>query len=440
MVGLWLSMLATWFGGAMFTFAIEVAIFERTGQVTPLVVTRIVAIAPGLLLAPIAGYLTDHAGPRRALFLERISWALFSFALALVFLESEVALWAMYVTIAGISAFEFLQSPPLMALLAHRAAARDLARRNGAMQVAIALSEILGPLACGVLLAPVGLTGLAWLGFALSVGAIAFMALVPAADAPALTWSPSSQPRPNLRDVGRTWAYLAEVPGLRSFLAIELIGNIATNLLMGLIGPMVLSLASAPVLGRVVACAGAGALVASVGMVALGGPARRVRPVQVLCVLSGVVLMLTGWTRNAALIAGAAFAFMVLRTLSIAYGQSVWQQLVRPDRQGRVFAGRQAIFTFVGLLTYAALGPLADKVFEPLLLPTGAWASTLGAIVGVGAGRGLSVLVLLIGLGMVLMGLASLASPRLGQLNQASGARAAPATEPVPGIDAPPPG
>jgi len=140
------------------------------------------------------------------------------------------------------------------------------------------------------------------------------------------------------------------------------------------------------------------------------------------------------------LIAGAAFAFMVLRTLSIAYGQSVWQQLVRPDRQGRVFAGRQAIFTFVGLLTYAALGPLADKVFEPLLLPTGAWASTLGAIVGVGAGRGLSVLVLLIGLGMVLMGLASLASPRLGQLNQASGARAAPATEPVPGIDAPPPG
>ncbi|WP_224248826.1 MFS transporter [Hyalangium gracile] len=438
MVGLWLSMLATWFGGAMFTFAIGVSIFEQTGQVTPVVITQIFAIAPGLILAPIAGSLTDRMGPRRTLFLERIGWAIFSLALALVFLKSEIALWAMYVAVAGISAFEFIQSPPMLALLAHRAADRELARRNGALQVAIAISEILGPLACGFLLASLGLAGLAWLNLALAVLAIGAMALVPSADAPAQVQSVATRQRSSFREMGRTWAYLKEVPGLRSFLALELIGNIAMTMLMGLIGPMVLSLADAPELGRVIAFAGAGALVASVGMVAVGGPSRRVRPVQVMCVLSGLVLMLTGWTKSTWVISGAAFVLMALRTISVAYGQSVWQQIVPPDRLGRVFAGRQAIFIVAGLLTYAAMGPLVDRIFEPLLLPTGAWASTLGGLVGVGPGRGLAVLVLLIGLTIALVGLASLLSPRLERLNQASEARAEPPSDSKPTVDASP--
>ncbi|MCY1035341.1 MFS transporter [Corallococcus sp. BB11-1] len=424
-VGLWLSMLTSWFGGAVLTFAIGVALYERTGQVTPVVLTQLFAIAPGLILSPIAGHLTDRVGPRRLMGLERVSWSAFSLMLAFVFLESEVALWAMYLAVAGHSAFEFIQSPPLMALLAHGAPSRELTRRNGAMQVAIALSEILGPLTCGFLLAPLGLTALVWMNFGLSLTAVAALAMVPRTKVPIPPAVAAPRRLASFRDLGHTWSFLGGLPGLRSFLALELACNAAMNLLVGLIGPMVLSLASASVLGRVVAAAGVGALVASVGMVAVEGPSRRVRPVQVMCILSGLVLVLTGWTKSPWLIGAAAFTLLALRTLSVAYGQSVWQQLIPPDRQGRVFAARQTVFIFAGLLTYAAMGPLVDWVFEPLLMPGGAWASTVGGVIGVGPGRGISVLVLLIGVGIALVGGVSLFVPRLQHLDQASEARPA---------------
>jgi hypothetical protein len=43
-------------------------------------------------------------------------------------------------------------------------------------------------------------------------------------------------------------------------------------------------------------------------------------------------------------------------------------------------------------------GPLADHVFEPLLAPGGRLADSAGRILGVGAGRGIALLLILVGL------------------------------------------
>jgi hypothetical protein len=61
-------------------------------------------------------------------------------------------------------------------------------------------------------------------------------------------------------------------------------------------------------------------------------------------------------------------------------------------------------------LAYLIAGPLADKVFKPLLVEGGILASTVGSVLGVGPGRG-------IGLMFVLIGFLAILSAGSGYLN-----------------------
>ena len=46
-------------------------------------------------------------------------------------------------------------------------------------------------------------------------------------------------------------------------------------------------------------------------------------------------------------------------------------------------------------------GPLAEYVFEPLMMPGGALAGTVGAVIGVGPGRGLALMFIVLGVSMM---------------------------------------
>jgi hypothetical protein len=78
--------------------------------------------------------------------------------------------------------------------------------------------------------------------------------------------------------------------------------------------------------------------------------------------------------------------------------QAIWQTKVAPDVQGRVFAVRRMIAWSAMPLAYILAGPLADRVFNPLLVEGGALASSVGLVVGVGAGRGTGLLFMISGL------------------------------------------
>ena len=74
---------------------------------------------------------------------------------------------------------------------------------------------------------------------------------------------------------------------------------------------------------------------------------------------------------------------------------------VADDHQGRAW-GLISLITQTGfLLAYAASGPLADHVFEPLLRPDGPLVELLGSAIGIGEGRGTTLLIALCGAGAI---------------------------------------
>jgi hypothetical protein len=64
-------------------------------------------------------------------------------------------------------------------------------------------------------------------------------------------------------------------------------------------------------------------------------------------------------------------------------------------------------------LAYLAAGPLADRVFEPLMVEGGPLAASVGRILGTGQGRGIGLLYILLGVVVLAATAAGFFYPRL---------------------------
>jgi hypothetical protein len=93
--------------------------------------------------------------------------------------------------------------------------------------------------------------------------------------------------------------------------------------------------------------------------------------------------------------------------------QAIWQSRVPPDVQGRVFSVKRMIALSMIPLAYLTAGPLADGVFEPLMATTGPLAGSLGPIMGVGRGRGMGLLISVMGVTVILVMLGAALNARV---------------------------
>jgi hypothetical protein len=87
--------------------------------------------------------------------------------------------------------------------------------------------------------------------------------------------------------------------------------NLVLAIVTVLVTPMVLSFATAEVLGRVLASAGTGLVAGSVLMTVTGGPRRRIRGVLASGLVFAVAMAAMGLRPSAPLIAGALFVIML---------------------------------------------------------------------------------------------------------------------------------
>jgi hypothetical protein len=83
--------------------------------------------------------------------------------------------------------------------------------------------------------------------------------------------------------------------------------------------------------------------------------------------------------------------------------QTLWQTKIAPAIQGRVFSTRRMIAQMATPVAFVAAGPVADNVFEPLLLDDGLLADSVGKVWETGVGRGSALLVSCVGLAVIVL-------------------------------------
>jgi MFS family permease len=205
------------------------------------------------------------------------------------------------------------------------------------------------------------------------------------------------------------WRYSMGKGGFGSLLGFFAVLNIFLSPLFLLVSPLVLSFGTLATVARVSVCAGLGAIVGALVMGFWGGPRHaRVRGMLLSVLLLAACCLVVALRPVEAVVATGAFGMSFGLTIVNGIYQTVVQVKVPQRFHGRVFALNTLLAWSTIPLAWGLVVPFGSRLFEPLLRPDGPLAGTVGAVIGVGPGRGTAFMYVVCAAAMALIVLAAL--------------------------------
>ena len=436
---IWFGQFVSQIGSALSGFALGVWVYQTTGSATKFSLTVLLGTLPEIAIAPLAGALVDRWDRRKVMICGDAVAALVTVALAALLYAERLEIWHVYVATFVIAVSGAFHSLANMAVTSMLVPTEKLGRVNGLIQLGQSVAPILSPLVAGVLVLTVGLKGVLAIDFVTFLVALLTLVVVRVGRPPVSEEGRAAAGGSFARRLTYGWTFIKARPGLLTLLTLFATINFAMAMVQVLILPLMLSFASPAALGTVMSLSGGGMLAGSFLMSVWGGPKRKVYGIIAFWVLQGLLLVLGGWQPSVVLVAVMVFGSLMAAPITTGCSHVIWQRKTPLDVQGRVFAVRRMIAFSCTPLAYMAAGPLVDRVFEPLLLPGGALADTVGRYVGTGQGRGIGLLFVVLGVFVTLTALTGLLYPRLRHVeDELPDARRGPKPEPRAEEETPP--
>ncbi|HEU4562475.1 MAG TPA: MFS transporter [Longimicrobium sp.] len=411
-LAIWAGQLVSALGSGLTGFAIPVAVYQHTQSPEKLGLLMLAWMVPSLLLSPIAGTLVDRWDRRRVLVWSDTGQALCTVIMAVLVMNGYFEVWYLFITSVAASLIAAFQEPAFAASISALVPKRHYARAVSLMQLLGPVSMIVAPLMGGALLVSIGLGGILAIDAATYLAAIAGLLLVkiprPAPIPETAAPEPDHGPRWAVafrrfgREAAAGYTFLRSHRGLFGLVILFALGNFWSGFISPLLAPMVLAFSKPVQLATIQAAVGFGAILGGVVVGVWGGPKRRIAGVISALGIGGVCTAVMGVRPSLPLIGATVFVWALTAPLLGSSSSAVWMSKTPQALLGRVFAARRIIAMGMMPLAVLVAGPLAERVFEPLLMPGGALAGSVGAVIGVGPGRGIALMFVLIGTLMTL--------------------------------------
>lgn len=402
---IWIGQVVSILGTSLTDFGLGVWIYQQTGSVTDFSLIALAALLPQILFSQVAGVLIDRWDRRVVMILADGAAMLATLTIGALAWSDRLEVWHIYLLVLFSSIAQTFQIPALSSSIVLLVPKRHLTRANGFHQMGEAIALVLAPMLAGLLIVAIDLWGL--IIFDLLAGAFGILMLILVRIPRPRAGLARESRRPWRRDLFFGLDYIYRRRPLFALLLLFAGSNFVISFVGVLFTPLILSFATADVMGVIMSIAFLGMMLGGLVMSLWGGPRRRVPTVLTCLLLQGIILFAGGVEPNRFLVGAAAFLFMFASPIIHASTLAIWQTKVPAAFQGRVFATRSMIGTLLLPISYLSAGPLADRVFNPLLAWNGAWAGTaIGDLVGVGPGRGIGFMFVVLGvLGLVVVGL-----------------------------------
>jgi len=412
---IWAGQLISAVGSRLSSFALGIWVLRTTGSTTDFAMTFVAMTIPALLVSTISGVLVDRWDRRRTMIACDLLSAATMLMIAGLGASGHLTTWHIYLAVGAASLFDSFRAPAFAASIPLLAPKDQLPRINGMAQTGRAVAEMIGPLVAGVLVSRISLLGI------LILDALTFvvgLATLLVARIPRPVSAARKDRQGLLREAAIGWRYVHERPGLVGLLAIYGSNQLWFSIACVVIAPLLLSFAGPTRLGLQYAITGAGLLVGSIAMAAWGGPRKHIHGVLAFSSLAGICFAAHGLSTSFALVAIAGFLLFLMLPAISASINSLWQTKVPADLQGRCFAMQRVLLHAVTVIGYCLAGPLAQHVFEPLLARGGRLAGSVGAVIGVGPGRGFALMFITLGTLMTLGALAAYCVPAVRHIDE----------------------
>lgn len=401
---IWLGQLISTIGSQLTSFTLGIWVYQKTESVSQFAIVLTLIYLPGILVSPVMGVLIDRWKPRLAMIVSDLGAAISTLIIILFASVGELELWQIYGAIILNSIFSALQWSAYATAIAQLVPRSDLIRANAMVEMAKAAGKLIAPFTAGLLLAQLQLRGVLTLdliSFCISLF-ILFIVRLPRPS----TYSSEQLEATHslkLKDFKTAWAFIIAHPVLSKLMLLFFYLYLTLGILEAVTTPLILSFASPAQLGMVLSLGGCGWLLGS----AIASVWQRSRqPVKVILgfmLLQGIWLFLGGLRPSLVLAAIGIFGYLFAYPFIATFNQTIWQLEVPAALQGRVFAVRLMGEWLALPIGYLLTGFLVDRIFEPLLLPGGLLANTVGQIMGVGAGRGIGLLFVVVGMLTILV-------------------------------------
>ena len=400
-------------GTALTEFALPIWAYIDTGSLLRFALFSVAGLLPGILVAPVAGALVDRSDRRAALIGSNVAAAVLLGLIAVLVAGGGLNSPLLYATLAVLSAVLSVQRLAYMSAVPQLVPKRYLGHANGVLQFGTGTAQFLTPLLAVALLEAVGLDGV--LAVALGSYVVSLAILLVVRFPQTMAWR---RRETVLAEIRNGYQYFFQRPGLRAMLMFFVTLNAPLAAVMVMLSPLVLSVGTLSNAGQVSMVTAGGAIAGGLLMAFWGGPRqRRMRGMLWTAAWLAVFAVVIGARPSLPVIAAGAFGFSF--ALTIVNG--IWLTIIHtkvPQRfHARVIALNQMFALSVVCLGFI-LAPLAGRAFEPLMAPDGPLADSVGALIGVGAGRGIALLDLLCGLCLALAVAIALGRPVLANFDR----------------------
>jgi DHA3 family macrolide efflux protein-like MFS transporter len=288
------------------------------------------------------------------------------------------------------------------------------------LSLAESAAGVFAPMAGGILLGVVGVSGILIFDVVTFLAAIGALLVV-------------HVPQPETTDAGREgsgsiwqeslygFRYIVERRSLLGLQLVFLATNLTSSFGLTVLAPMILAHTGNDevMLGSVQSIMGIGGVVGSLLLSVWGGPKRRIHGVLTGMILSSVLgeLILGLGAGPVSWGIGAFFSAFFIPFIN-GSNQAIWQAKVAPDVQGRVFAARRLIAQLSWPIATLLAGPVADYVLEPAMTGGGGLSTLFGGLVGSSTGSGMALMFVITGIMGGLVGLAGYAVPAVRNVEE----------------------
>ena len=404
----WIGQIVSVLASGMTTFAMTIYMYQQTHSATAMAFVQVAYITPFLIMSPIAGVMVDRYNRKLMMMISDIAGATATLTLFILYATGHLQYWHIYMASAVAGIGTTFQWPAYSAAISVMLPKEQYGRANGMMSLIEAGPGVISPFLAGALIPLIQIGGILLIDTVTFWLAILALAVVFVPQPPKTTEGKESEGG-FLNEAAFGFKYIFARPSLLGLQMVFFFGNLFSGIGFAILAPMLLARTgqNTVALGSVESAASIGMVIGGIGMSAWGGFKKRVHGVLLgwmLSSLGGSIVF--GLGRGLPIWVPAIFFSGLFVPLVNGSNQAIWQAKVAPDLQGRVFSARRLIAWFTNPISPIIGGTLADFVLEPAMkAQNSGLAQLLGPVFGTGPGAGMSLLIVICGIGGFLVGL-----------------------------------
>jgi DHA3 family macrolide efflux protein-like MFS transporter len=406
--------MASAIGTAMTQFALTIWAWQLTQEATAIALISFFFQLPQILIALFAGLIVDRFNRKYLMIFSDTSVALCTLVIGVLYATHNLHVWHLYGLAAAYGCFGQIQTLAYSASIALMVPKQHYTRASSMSSLVNYSSAIVAPALVGSLYAAIGFMGVILIDLATFAAGISTLWWVQIPQP-----SPTDTAKPDNQTIGQqlSWGirYILFRPSLLSMTVVFCCFLFAHHLGEALYQPLILARTggNVQVLGTVVAAAGVGGVIGGLSLTIFGGFRRKVRGMLIGFIGVGLGEIVLGIGQTPIVWIGAQLFSAFNIPLSFSSSYAVWYAKVEPALQGRVLAAAHTLGLLTGAIASLIAGPLADRVFEPMMNSQGIVSSAFAPLVGTGAGAGMALLYIITAVGMILIGVIGFAFPTL---------------------------